>query len=163
MSVAPPPPSVPSEQPDTPSPESQLPAAPPVAPDPAETPGTTPANPDPADPPTPDPASPESLAAAIVSYYDEMPSDTDRAWALLTDNYRTEIARNRQSFQRFWDRVDSVAISDATGTTPGTVEATLTYTLTDGRVSIERTRYHLVRDDGVLKIDSSTVLSARSG
>ena len=33
----------------------------------------------------------------------------------------------------------------------------------DGRVFVERTAYRLVRDDGVLKIDRSEVLSSRRG
>jgi eukaryotic-like serine/threonine-protein kinase len=43
------------------------------------------------------------------------------------------------------------------------VTATLRYDYEDGRVFVERTAYRLVRDDGVLKIDRSEVLSSRQG
>ncbi len=39
--------------------------------------------------------------------------------------------------------------------------ATITYDYDDGRVYVERTRYRLVEDDGILKIDRSEVLSSR--
>ena len=38
--------------------------------------------------------------------------------------------------------------------------ATVTYDFEDGRVFVERTRYRLVEDDGILKIDRSEVLSS---
>ena len=38
--------------------------------------------------------------------------------------------------------------------------ATITYDFDDGRTFVERTRYRLVEDDGVLKIDRSEVLSS---
>ena len=46
------------------------------------------------------------------------------------------------------------------GSPPGTVTATITYDFDDGRIFVERTRYRLVEDDGVLKIDRSEVLSS---
>jgi hypothetical protein len=53
-----------------------------------------------------------------------------------------------------------VSVSNATGTAPNTVQATINYTFTDGRVAHELTRYGLVNDDGTWKIDSSTVLNS---
>ena len=47
-----------------------------------------------------------------------------------------------------------------TASAPGSVTATLTYHYADGRVFVERTAYRLVRDDGELKIDRSSVLSS---
>jgi hypothetical protein len=41
------------------------------------------------------------------------------------------------------------------------VVATLTYSMRDGRIIRERTSFGLVSDDGVLKINSSRVLSSR--
>ena len=54
-----------------------------------------------------------------------------------------------------------MSVSDATGTATGTVEATIAYRFKDGRRAVEDTRYQLVRSDGILKIDSSEVLSSR--
>ena len=51
-------------------------------------------------------------------------------------------------------------MSDLTASAPGSVTATLTYEYADGRVFVERTSYRLVEEDGILKIDRSTVLSS---
>ncbi len=59
--------------------------------------------------------------------------------------------------------MQQVIATDVVATGPGTVEATITYTFTDGTVSVERTEYQLVRDGDQLKIDNSTVLSSQSG
>jgi hypothetical protein len=55
-----------------------------------------------------------------------------------------------------------VTVSNVTGTPPGAAEATVTYHYRDGRVVVEDTKFGLVRQDGILKIDSSSVLSSRS-
>ena len=99
----------------------------------------------------------DQLAAAVTDYYAGMPSATDDGWAHLTDNFRTTIAHGRANYQSFWDGIASVSLSDVQGTAPGTVEATVTYRLTDGSRSVERTRYRLVSQDGTLKIDSSEI------
>lgn len=103
------------------------------------------------------------LAAAVSGYYALMPGNTDAGWALLTPSFQSGIAQNRDYYDSFWSGVAQVGVSDVTGTPPGTVEATVTYTFTDGSVSVERTAYQLVDDGGTLKIDSSSVLSSRAG
>ncbi len=99
----------------------------------------------------------------MTGYYALMPGNTDAGWARLTPSFQTGIARDREYYNSFWAGVDSVAATDVTGTAPDAVEATITYHFADGSVSVERTAYRLVRDGGVLKIDSSSVLSSRSG
>ena len=81
----------------------------------------------------------------------------------FTPAFQTGIARDRQYYDSFWGGVDRVVASDVVGTPPDTAEATITYYFTDGRVSVERTEFRLVRDAGVLKIDNSSVLSSRAG
>ena len=103
------------------------------------------------------------LAAAVSGYYALMPGNTDAGWALLTPSFQSGIAENRDYYERFWSGVAQVGVSDVTATPPGTVEATVTYTFTDGSVSVERTSYQLVDDGGALKIDSSSVLTSQSG
>ena len=44
---------------------------------------------------------------------------------------------------------------------PIKAEATITYVFRHGRVVTERTAYGLVNDDGLLKINTSPVLSGR--
>ena len=99
-------------------------------------------------------------AEAIRSYYALLPQNRDAGWALLTDRYRRTTAKNRATYDAFWGSVASVSSSDVTGSASGAVTATITYAFTDGRTYVERTSYQLVRQDGVLKIDQSTVLSS---
>ena len=101
------------------------------------------------------------LAGAIRDYYSRLPGGTDAGWAQLTARYRTTTATSRQTYERFWNAIATVRASDVTGSSPGSVVATLRYVYKDGRAYVERTAFVLVRQDGQLKIDRSTVLSSR--
>ena len=103
------------------------------------------------------------LSAAVSDYYALMPANTDAGWSRLTPDFQTGIARDREYYNSFWGGVAQVAVSDVTGTPPDTAEATITYTFTDGSVSVERTSFTLASDDGTLKIDNSSVITSRSG
>jgi hypothetical protein len=56
----------------------------------------------------------------------------------------------------------SVTVRNVTGTPPGAARATVTYHYKNGRVVDEDTEFGLVRQDGILKIDSTSVLSSAS-
>lgn len=101
------------------------------------------------------------LVRALRNYYALLPQDTRTGYSLLTSRYRRTTAGSYASYAAFWGAIDRVQVSDAVGSPPGTVRATLTYFFKDGRVVDERTQYGLVRVDGVLEIDSSKVLSSR--
>ena len=111
----------------------------------------------------PSPPTAADLTSAVTDYYALMPGGTDEGWARLTPAFQTEIARNRQSYEFFWNGIDRVVASNVSGAPPDRAEATISYYFTDGRVAVERTAYRLVRDGGILKLDSSGVLSSRSG
>jgi len=100
------------------------------------------------------------LAAAITDYYALLPGDTDEGWARLTSNFQNGIAQNREYYEHFWDGIQSVNATDANATGSDSVEATITYHFKDGRTAVERTAYSLVPEDGILKIDNSSVLSS---
>ncbi len=100
------------------------------------------------------------LAAAVTDYYALMPGHTDQGWAHLTSNFQTGTAHDRGYYQRFWDSVERVTATDAHSAGPDTAQATITYFFKDGRVAVEPTVYSLARQGGILKIDSSTVLSS---
>ncbi|HTZ44432.1 MAG TPA: protein kinase [Jatrophihabitans sp.] len=102
------------------------------------------------------------LARAIRDYYALLPSDTDAGWSRLTPNYQQSTSKDRQTYQQFWDSIQSIRAGDVTGDPPGGVTATLLYHYKDDRVVRERTAFQLVRSDGILKIDSSTVLSSQT-
>ena len=101
------------------------------------------------------------LAEAITSYYALMPGQTDQAWRRLTPSYRRSPAGGRQGFERFWDSIDRVSVRDTSGNPPDQAATTITYVFKDGRVVTERTAFGLVNDDGILKINTSRVISSR--
>jgi serine/threonine protein kinase len=105
-------------------------------------------------------AKPGQLTRAVKDYYNLLPEKTDEAWARLTPSYQATHAGGRDAYQTFWGSIDKVDVSGATANPPGSVAAMITYTYQDGRVVDERTVFGLVRQDGVLKIDSSSVLSS---
>jgi len=96
-----------------------------------------------------------------MDYYGFLPGNTDVGWSRLTARYQTTTARNRQTYQAYWDSIQRVGLSDATGAPPGAVRATITYSFKDGRTVQEVTAFGMVADGGVLKIDSSSVVSSR--
>ena len=51
-------------------------------------------------------------------------------------------------------------MSEVKATPPSRVDATITYRRSGGRVAVERTSFRLVREDGILKIADSSVLSS---
>ena len=75
-------------------------------------------------------------------------------------HYQRTTATSRDYYESFWSAIDTVRVSDVSARAPDTVTATVTYDYEDGRVYVERTRYRLVEDDGILKIDRSDVLSS---
>lgn len=97
----------------------------------------------------------------MTAYYALLPSNTDQGWAHLTSYFQSHTAMGRHYYQRFWDSVKRVTVSDAQGAAPDTAGATITYYFRDGRVAVEATLFTLKRDSGVLKIDSTTVLSSQ--
>ena len=94
-------------------------------------------------------------------YYGLLPNDTEAGWGRLSDRYRSTTARNRATYESFWGSVDAVEVRQISGSAPDSVEATIRYAFKDGRRFEERTAYTLVREDGVLKIDTSAVESSR--
>ena len=109
------------------------------------------------DAPTGEPTAAE-LAGFISDYYAALPGGTAQGWDQLTPRFQNGIARNRDYYESFWGSIEVVDVADVSASPPGRVEATLTYRFKDGRVSVERTVYSVVRDGGGLKIDDSAVV-----
>ena len=86
-----------------------------------------------------------------------MPDDTDAGWKLLTPRLPSQPRRQPSAYEQFWGSIQRVRATDVEGIKPDRVQATITYNFKNGQVSRERTTFRLVRDDGVLKIDDSTV------
>jgi hypothetical protein len=104
------------------------------------------------------------LAAAIRGYYALLPENTDGGWARLSAAYQSDHAGGRANYDNFWRDVDKVSVSNVVGLPANTVEADVTYTAkSGGHVTQERTRFGLISEGGVLKIDTSTVLTSQGG
>jgi serine/threonine protein kinase len=104
--------------------------------------------------------SPQAREAAIIDYYALMPGNQQEGWTRLTARYQGSPAGGYDSYQAFWSQMSEVRVSDVHATQGTAVEATVQYTFTSGRVVRERHRYVLVSQDGIWKIDQSTVLSS---
>jgi serine/threonine protein kinase len=100
------------------------------------------------------------LAGAITSYYAVMPQGTDQGWPRMTADYQINHAGGRTAYENFWNAIRRVSATNVSGQPPDHAVATITYWFRDGRVVRERTSYRLVRQDGILKIAQSTVLSS---
>ncbi len=149
-SAAPPPPTTTTaSQPASPAPPPSTPSALPATTSTA--PPTT----------TSGPPTGAQLAQAVSDYYGLLPGNTEAGWSRLTPRYQSTTARNRQTYNAFWAPVQRVTVSDAAGSPPGAVQATVTYSFKDGRTVTEVTSFGLVSDGGILKIDSSNVVSSR--
>ena len=102
------------------------------------------------------------LVDAVVTYYATLPNDTDTDWTRLTSRFQNGIAQDRSYYQRFWDGISKVLARDVQATPPDTVQATITYFFRDGRIVTERTAYQMLSENGIIKIDNSTVLSSQT-
>jgi hypothetical protein len=96
------------------------------------------------------------LADAIRNYFALLPGNTDAAWNRLTPSFQQGHAQGRDYFESFWSQYRSVTATDVSGSAPDTASATLTYVAKDGTRTVEHDTFGLVRQDGVLKIDSQS-------
>ena len=96
------------------------------------------------------------LADAIRSYFALLPGNTDAGWNRLTPAFQQGKAQGRSYYDEFWGQYSSVTATGVSGSTPDEASATLTYVAKDGTRTVEHDTFRLVRQDGVLKIDSQT-------
>jgi len=105
---------------------------------------------------------PEQLQGAITDYYGLVPGNLPAAWNRLTTNYQQNQAGGFTGYQNFWSPVRRVTVFDVSATQGDAVDATIDYFFNDGRVVEEQTSYGLVTEDGLWKLDSSTVHSSQT-
>ena len=87
--------------------------------------------------------------AFLSDYFRKAPGGTDTGWALLTPRYQGQVGRG--SYNGFWRTIRSVDVGRVTSAGANAVDATLTYTRTDGSTTTEQHRITLVRSgDGYL-------------
>jgi len=86
-----------------------------------------------------------AVASFVRGYFAAAPGGSSAAWSQLGPN---EQAQGRASYNRFWRGIRSVGVGDiAPVAGASSVDVTLTYRTTDGRVSTERQRLDLIRSD----------------
>jgi len=105
---------------------------------------------------------PEQLQGAITDYYALVPGNLPVAWNRLTASYQQNHAGGFTGYQNFWSPVQRVTVADVSAGQGDTVDATIDYYFKDGKVVEERTSYGLVTEDGLWKIDRSTVRSSQT-
>ncbi|MGB6161208.1 MAG: protein kinase [Pseudonocardiaceae bacterium] len=105
---------------------------------------------------------PEQLQEAITDYYALVPGNLPAAWNRLTANYQQNHAGGFTGYQNFWSPVQRVAVVDVSAAQGDAVDATIDYFFKDGKVIEEQTSYGLVTEDGLWKINSSTVHSSQT-
>ena len=105
---------------------------------------------------------PEQLQQAITDYYALMPENLPAAWERLTANYQRNHSGGFTGYQNFWNPVQRVTVFDVSAKQGATVDATIEYFFKDGRVVEEQTSYGLLAEDGLWKIDRSTVRSSQT-
>jgi serine/threonine protein kinase len=102
----------------------------------------------------------EQPQQAITDYYALMPGNLSAGWKRLTISYQQNHAGGFTDYQNFWNSVQRVTVIDVSVTQDDAVDATIDYVFKNGRVVEERTSYRLVAEDGLWKIDKSTVQSS---
>jgi serine/threonine protein kinase len=105
---------------------------------------------------------PEQLQQAITDYYALMPDNMPAAWKRLTANYQQNHSGGYTGYQNFWSPVQRVTVFEVSAKQGATVDATIEYFFKDGRIIEEQTSYGLLAEDGLWKIDSSTVRSSQT-
>jgi serine/threonine protein kinase len=105
---------------------------------------------------------PEQLQGAITDYYALVPGNLPAAWNRLTTNYQQNHAGGFTGYQNFWSPVQRVTVFDVSAKQGDAVDATIDYFFNDGKVIEEQTSYRLATEDGLWKIDSSTVHSSQT-
>jgi len=97
---------------------------------------------------------------AIETYYTTLvPGNLDVAWNWMTAHYQQTTAVSRNYYNSFWSKVQRMTLSGVTAQQNNTVIATLHYYYKDGTVTVERTEFGLVFEQGMWKIASSAVLT----
>ena len=115
-------------------------------------PSATPSSRAPAEPTT------AELSQAVTDYYALLPDDTDAGWERLTASYQRQTG-GKDSYEDFWNDIDTVTATDVSATAPDRAQATVTYVEKSGnRRSSERRSFRLVRSGELLKIDQSSVI-----
>jgi hypothetical protein len=105
---------------------------------------------------------PEQRQGAVTDYYALVPGNLPAAWNRLTTNYQQNHAGGFTGYQNFWSPVQRVTVVDVSARQGDAVDATIDYFFNDGKVIEEQTSYGLVTEDGLWKIDSSTVRSSQT-
>jgi eukaryotic-like serine/threonine-protein kinase len=101
-------------------------------------------------------ATAQQLADAISEYFQLIPGDLDAGWSRLTPHFQETRAQGRETYDSYWNSVDHVDVNSVQGLPPNSATADLVYYYDDGRVVPQSSTFTLVRQDGILKIDTES-------
>lgn len=107
--------------------------------------------------PTPTPTSPSSSLTAsnlaqspgsqekfVTGYYGVLPDDTKSGWSMLSSGFQDQIG-SYGDYRGFWNTISSVSVDHTEPAGSNAVDASLTYTRSDGSTSSEVRRIFLER------------------
>ena len=123
--------------------------------DTSDEPADTPDAEDPTTEPT-EPSPATAPAAFTRSYYRTVSEDLDAGWDLIAPSMQQSVGRD--SYDSFWESVESVNVSNIEAVDDETVTYTITYTLVDGSQSVENKQLTLRSNGGSYLITSDTAV-----
>jgi len=87
--------------------------------------------------------SPGSQEKFVSDYYGVLPDDTRSGWSMLSSGYQDQTSYG--DYRGFWNTISSVSVDRTEPAGSNAVDASLTYTRTDGSTSSEVRRLFLER------------------
>ncbi|WP_433667475.1 hypothetical protein ACQP06_27830 [Nocardia sp. CA-136227] len=98
----------------------------------------------------------DQMASFIRSYYAQLPSGTESAWAQLSSSYQSQSG-GYSGYTKFWSTVTTVQVGSITNTDYRTSTATLTYTYTTGKTQTEKRWLRVEYVNSQLRITGSGI------
>jgi len=95
------------------------------------------------------------MAGLLTTYYSLLPQHPGQAWQLLSAKVQAK-AKGFSTYQGFWKSIAQVKMVAIAPHGNDSTLAVVSFTTTDGKMSIDTSAYKFVRQNGQLLIDDST-------
>jgi hypothetical protein len=105
----------------------------------------------------------EQTIATVTGYYNLLPDNLEAAWGLLTAKAQAHYQGDSSfaAYQKYWDQISSVDVSQLRTSGPGNADGTITYTYKDGSgTNVYPAQFQVVQEDGRWKIAHWFFISA---
>jgi serine/threonine protein kinase len=93
-------------------------------------------------PVTTDPT-PEQQVQLVQDYFGLLPKHPREAWAKLSPQFQAKVNGGFEGYQKFWQTIDKVSVSNVRQTSPYVVQADVHYTKKDGHKTVEPKLYSI--------------------